>query len=144
MAPEGELCPVTPAEAEPWPKAPVAAACPDPGGLASPAPGEPPLPCAVVDAHLVWERQLAKLGSIDLRLVDEPMLGAVCDQIDQLEDLILSTPARTLEGAGGADPPRGGEPGAQRWRPTRAARAAPRPGHLDAAAQRLSRPLSPV
>jgi hypothetical protein len=67
-------------------------------GPVSPAPAEPQHPSALVDAHLVWERQLAKLGSIDLRLVDEPVLGAVCDQIDQLEDLILGTPARTLEG----------------------------------------------
>jgi hypothetical protein len=67
--------------------------------LASPALAEQQYPPALVDAHLVWERQLAKLGSIDLRLVDEPVLGAVCDQMDQLEDLILGTPARTLEGA---------------------------------------------
>jgi hypothetical protein len=52
----------------------------------------------VVDAHLVWERQLAKLGSIDLRFVDEPVLGALCDQMDHLEGLILNTPARTLAG----------------------------------------------
>jgi hypothetical protein len=87
-----------PAGAEPWPKAPVRAAGPEPSGLASPAPGEPPLPGAVVDAHLVWERQLAKLGSIDLRFVDEPVLGALCDQMDHLEGLILNTPARTLAG----------------------------------------------
>jgi hypothetical protein len=68
-------------------------------GPVSPAPAAPQHPSALVDAHLVWERQLAKLGSIDLRLVDEPVLGAVCDQMDQLEDLILGTPARTLEGA---------------------------------------------
>ncbi len=68
-------------------------------GLVSPAPAAPQHPSALVDAHLVWERQLAKLGSIDLRPVDEPVLGAVCDQMDQLEDLILGTPARTLEGA---------------------------------------------
>ena len=67
---------------------------------ASPAPAVQQHPSAQIDAaHLVWERQLAKLGSIDLRLVDEPVLGAVCDQMDQLEDLILGTPARTLEGA---------------------------------------------
>jgi hypothetical protein len=68
-------------------------------GAASPAPAAPHHPPALVDAHLVWERQLAKLASIDLRLVDEPVLGAVCDQMDQLEDRILTTPARTLEGA---------------------------------------------
>jgi hypothetical protein len=68
-------------------------------GPVSPAPAAPRHPPALVDAHLVWERQLAKLDSIDLRLVDEPVLGAVCDQIDQVEDLILGTPARTLEGA---------------------------------------------
>jgi hypothetical protein len=66
---------------------------------ASPAPAAPHHPPALVDAHLVWERQLAKLASIDLRLVDEPVLGAVCDQMEQLEDRILTTPARTLAGA---------------------------------------------
>jgi len=68
-------------------------------GPASPAPATPHHPPALVDAHLVWERQLAKLGSIDLRLVDEPALGVVCDQMERLEGLILGTPARTLEGA---------------------------------------------
>jgi hypothetical protein len=67
-------------------------------GPVSPAPAEQQHSSALVDAHLVWERQLAKLGSIDLRLLDEPVLGAVCDQMDQLEDRILTTPARTLEG----------------------------------------------
>jgi hypothetical protein len=99
MAAEIEKSPVAPAEAERWPQAPVRAACPDPSGPAIPVPGEPPSSGAVVDAHLVWERQLAKLGSIDLRLVDEPVLGAVCDQMDHLEGLILTTPARTLKGA---------------------------------------------
>jgi hypothetical protein len=68
-------------------------------GPVSPAPAAPRHPPALVDAHLVWERQLAKLASIDLRLVDEPVLGAVCDQMEQLEDRILTTPARTFEGA---------------------------------------------
>jgi hypothetical protein len=89
----------TPADAERWANAPVLAARPDPGGLAAPVPGEPRSPGAVVDAHLVWERQLAKLASIDLRLLDEPVLGTVCDQMDHLEGLILTTPARTLDGA---------------------------------------------
>jgi hypothetical protein len=68
-------------------------------GSASLAPAAPQHPPGLVEAHLVWERQLAKLGSLDLRLVGEPGLGAMCDQMDQLEDLILGTPARTLEGA---------------------------------------------
>jgi hypothetical protein len=74
------------------------------GGPGEALQGEPALAAstvspALVDAHLVWERQLAKLASIDLRLVDEPVLGAVCDQMDRLEDRILTTPARTLAGA---------------------------------------------
>jgi hypothetical protein len=55
-------------------------------------------PHGVVDAHLMWERQLTKLGARDLSRVDEPTIEAVCDQIAHLERLILDTPARTLAG----------------------------------------------
>jgi hypothetical protein len=98
VAAESEMGLAAPAGAEPLPHGPARAACPDPSGIAFLAPGGQPPPCTVVDAHLVWERQLAKLASIDLSLVDEPTLEAVCDQIARLEGLILSTRARTLEG----------------------------------------------
>jgi hypothetical protein len=97
VAAEIEMCLAAPAEPEPPPGPAVAAA--DPGGIASLSPGEAPRPCAVVDAHLLWKRQLAKLGSIDLRFADEPVLDAVCERMDHLEGLILGTPAHTLAGA---------------------------------------------
>ncbi|WP_418158403.1 hypothetical protein [Benzoatithermus flavus] len=53
----------------------------------------------VVDVHLVWERQVKKLDAMDLGTADEQTFQAVCAQIAHLEDLLLSTPARTLEGA---------------------------------------------
>jgi hypothetical protein len=61
-------------------------------------PAEPPAP-EIVDIHLTWERQLAKLDTIDLRLADERLLDAQCEQVCRLEDLFLTTPARTHEGA---------------------------------------------
>jgi hypothetical protein len=78
---------------------PAMATRPVPIRAASPAPAEPPPAPDVVDAHLVWERQLAKLSALDLSLADEPALAAVCDRIARLEGLILGTRARTLEGA---------------------------------------------
>jgi hypothetical protein len=78
---------------------PETAPGPAPIAPAAPAPVAPPPRQDVVDAHLVWERQLAKLAKRDLRRVDEATLAAVCDQMVHLEDLILGTPARTLAGA---------------------------------------------
>jgi hypothetical protein len=52
----------------------------------------------VVDVHLVWERQAKKLDAMDLGTADEQTFQAVCAEISHLEDMILSTPARTLEG----------------------------------------------
>jgi hypothetical protein len=98
VAAEIEICLAAPAEPEPPPPGPAMAAA-DPGGITAVGPGEPPRPGAVVDAHLVWKRQLAKLGSIDLRFADEPVLDAVCERMDHLEGLILGTPAHTLAGA---------------------------------------------
>jgi hypothetical protein len=69
-----------------------------PASIARAMPAEPPAQ-EVVDVHRVWERQLARLDTIDLRLADEPVLDAVCAAIARLEDLLLTTPARTREGA---------------------------------------------
>jgi hypothetical protein len=56
-------------------------------------------PCSVVDLHLLWERQLAALGRIDLSAADEPAFLAVCERMLHLESLLLGTQARTLDGA---------------------------------------------
>jgi hypothetical protein len=53
----------------------------------------------VVDVHLVWERQLLKLDTIDLSSADERLLDAVCEEVARLEDMLLTTKARTLDGA---------------------------------------------
>jgi hypothetical protein len=53
----------------------------------------------VVDVHLVWERQVKRLDAMDLGTADEQTFQAVCSQISNLEDLLLGTPARTLDGA---------------------------------------------
>jgi hypothetical protein len=96
VAAEIEMCFAAPAEPEPPPGPAMAV---DPSALIAVVPGELPRPCAVVDAHLLWQRQLAKLASIDLRFADEPVLDAVFARMDHLEGLILGTPAHTLAGA---------------------------------------------
>lgn len=53
----------------------------------------------VVDVHLVWERQVKKLDAVDLGGADEQTFQTVCAEIAHLEDMLLTTPARTLEGA---------------------------------------------
>ena len=52
----------------------------------------------VVDVHLLWERQLLRLDTIDFRMADERLLDAVCEEVARLEDLLLATPARSLDG----------------------------------------------
>jgi hypothetical protein len=71
----------------------------DPVSTADPGPGERQSGTSLIDLHLVWERQLATLLSIDLAAVDEATFLAVCERIEHLERLILRTRARTLAGA---------------------------------------------
>jgi hypothetical protein len=70
----------------------------NPTNATLPMPAEQPAQ-DVVDIHLIWERQLLKLDTIDLSMADERLLDAVCEEVARLEDLLLSTPARTIEGA---------------------------------------------
>jgi hypothetical protein len=72
---------------------------PDPANAVPAAPAERQPPASLVDLHLVWERQLAKLASIDLATVDERTFEAVCERMEHLEGLILRTRARTFAGA---------------------------------------------
>lgn len=55
-------------------------------------------PAGLVDVHLIWEREIAKLAAIDLAAADEPTRLAVRQRMGHLERLILTTPARTLDG----------------------------------------------
>jgi hypothetical protein len=70
----------------------------DPGGTTPPAPIAQPS-CIIVDAHLLWARQLAKLASIDLAVLDAPAVAAVCRRMAYLEGLLFGVRPRTRDGA---------------------------------------------
>jgi hypothetical protein len=81
---------------QPGPTAPAADA---PGRIRSPASGEEQPAGTVIDAHLVWERQIGRLLSIDLDGADERVIAAVRRRVAYLEGLLLGADPRTVAGA---------------------------------------------
>lgn len=65
----------------------------------APPPTEPQPSGTVIDAHLVWARQLAKLVSIDRSGLDEAARVAIASRVAYLEGLLLGATPRTRAGA---------------------------------------------
>jgi hypothetical protein len=92
-----EIPPGTSGADQPRRRRSTRAARTDPGGTPSPAPSTPS--ARIIDAHFLWERQLAKLASIDLAVLDAPAVAAVCRRMAYLEGLLFGVRPRTRDGA---------------------------------------------